>query len=81
MKGGLRQTWPSNESALEAILEAIDNAGYEAGSDILLGLDVASTEFYIEDQYHLESEGKHFSAPLVRRLLVRFSGPVPHCYH
>ena len=37
---------PSNEAAITVILEAIDKAGYKAGKDIYLGLDVASTEFY-----------------------------------
>ena len=61
-EGGFAPDLPSNESALQAILEAIDNAGYEPGTDILLGLDVASTEFYKDGQYHLDSENKHFSA-------------------
>ncbi|MEM7281929.1 MAG: phosphopyruvate hydratase [Pseudomonadota bacterium] len=61
-EGGFAPDLPSNESALQAILEAIEKAGYQAGTDILLGLDVASTEFYSNDQYHLESEDKHFSA-------------------
>ena len=40
------------------ILEAIDMAGYRAGRDIYLGLDVASTEFYQNGVYDLESEGR-----------------------
>ena len=44
------------------ILEAIKNAGYEAGKDIFLGLDVASSEFYKDGKYHLESEGKVFTS-------------------
>lgn len=61
-EGGFAPDLPSNESALEAILEAIELAGFKAGSDMLLGLDVASSEFYKDDKYHLESEDKHFSA-------------------
>jgi enolase len=53
---------PSNEAALTVILEAIDKAGYRAGRDIYLGLDVASTEFYKDGVYSLESEGRQFSA-------------------
>ncbi|MBM7093875.1 phosphopyruvate hydratase, partial [Streptomyces sp. S12] len=45
-EGGFAPDLRSNEEALETILEAIGKAGYKAGEDILLGLDVASTEFY-----------------------------------
>ncbi|HEX6928832.1 MAG TPA: phosphopyruvate hydratase [Gammaproteobacteria bacterium] len=61
-EGGFAPDLPSNEAALEIIIEAIDAAGYKAGKDILLGLDVASTEFYKNGVYHLESEGKKFNA-------------------
>jgi enolase len=61
-EGGFAPDLPSNEAALETILEAIDRAGYKAGRDIYLGLDVASTEFYKDGIYHLESEGRKFTA-------------------
>jgi len=61
-EGGFAPNLPSNESAIEVILEAIKNAGYEAGKDIFLGLDVASSEFYKDGKYHLESEGKEFTS-------------------
>jgi enolase len=61
-EGGFAPDLPSNEAALTTILEAIDQAGYRAGRDIYLGLDVASTEFYENGAYHLASEGRHFSA-------------------
>ncbi|MGH3928179.1 MAG: phosphopyruvate hydratase, partial [Pseudonocardiaceae bacterium] len=44
-EGGFAPNLPSNESAVEAILKASERAGYRAGEDILLGLDVASSEF------------------------------------
>ena len=50
------------EAAIEVILEAIEQAGFSAGSDIYLGLDVASSEFYKDGQYVLASEGKSFDA-------------------
>ena len=62
-EGGFAPDLPSNEAAITVILEAIDKAGYKAGKDIYLGLDVASTEFYKDGVYHLESEGREFSAP------------------
>jgi enolase len=61
-EGGFAPDLPSNEAALTTILEAIDKAGYRAGRDIYLGLDVASTEFYRDGLYHLESEGRRFNA-------------------
>lgn len=56
-EGGFAPNLPSNESALQLIMESIEAAGYEPGKDIYLGLDCASTEFYKDGKYHLESEG------------------------
>lgn len=61
-EGGFAPNLPSNESAIEVILEAIEKAGYVAGKDIFLGLDVASSEFYEDGLYHLASEGKKFTS-------------------
>ncbi|MEB4592069.1 phosphopyruvate hydratase [Candidatus Thiothrix sp. Deng01] len=61
-EGGFAPDLSSNEQAIEVILEAIDKAGFKAGQDIWLGLDVASSEFYQDGKYLLESEGKSFSA-------------------
>jgi enolase len=61
-EGGFAPDLPSNEAALTTILEAIDKAGYKAGKDIYLGLDVASTEFFKDGVYELESEKRKFSA-------------------
>jgi enolase len=61
-EGGFAPDLPSNEAAITVILEAIDKAGYRAGKDIYLGLDVASTEFYKNGVYHLESEKRQFNA-------------------
>jgi enolase len=61
-EGGFAPDLPSNEAALTTILEAIDKAGYKAGKDIYLGLDVASTELYKNGVYDLASEGRKFSA-------------------
>jgi enolase len=60
-EGGFAPDLPSNEAALETILEAIDRAGYKAGKDIYLGLDVASSEFYANGRYTLESENRSFT--------------------
>ena len=61
-EGGFAPDLSSNEEAIEVILQAIHNAGYTAGKDILLGLDVASTEFYKDGKYHLHSENKVLSS-------------------
>ena len=61
-EGGFAPNLPSNEAALATILEAIDVAGYKAGADIYLGLDVASSEFYKDGRYVLASEGRQFDS-------------------
>ena len=61
-EGGFAPDLPSNEAALAIILEAIDQAGYRAGRDLYLGLDVASSEFFQAGQYRLAAEGRSFSA-------------------
>ncbi|HJR72190.1 MAG TPA: phosphopyruvate hydratase [Luteimonas sp.] len=61
-EGGFAPDLRSNAEALDTILEAIGKAGYHAGEDVLLGLDVASTEFYENGKYHLVGEGKRLSS-------------------
>jgi enolase len=61
-EGGFAPDLRSNEEAIEVILEAIGKAGFSAGEDIYLGLDVASSEFFKDGRYVLASEGKSFDA-------------------
>ncbi|MDH3747244.1 MAG: phosphopyruvate hydratase [Gammaproteobacteria bacterium] len=61
-EGGFAPDLPSNQAALDTIMTAIESAGFRAGDDILLGLDVASSEFYADGAYMLESEGRQFDA-------------------
>ena len=61
-EGGFAPDLPSNEAAIEVILEAVEKAGFKAGQDIWLGLDCASSEFYKDGKYVLQSEGKRFDA-------------------
>jgi enolase len=61
-EGGFAPNLPSNEAALEIVIEAIEKAGYKAGKDIYVGLDVASSEFFANGNYELESEGKRFNS-------------------
>jgi len=61
-EGGFAPNLGSNVEAIDTILEAIEKAGYKAGTDVALGLDIASSEFYKDGKYVLESEGKSFSS-------------------
>ena len=61
-EGGFAPNLESNEAAVTILMEAIDAAGYVAGKDIYIGLDVASTEFYSNGQYTLSAEGKSLNS-------------------
>ncbi|MDO5610615.1 MAG: phosphopyruvate hydratase [Pseudomonadota bacterium] len=61
-EGGFAPDLRSNAEALDTIMEAIGKAGYHAGDDILLGLDVASSEFHDNGKYNLTGEGKRLSS-------------------
>ena len=61
-EGGFAPNLENNKAAIEIIIEAIESRGYQAGSDIFIGLDVASTEFYRDGEYHLSSEGQAFDS-------------------
>ncbi|MFV0282165.1 MAG: phosphopyruvate hydratase [Castellaniella sp.] len=56
-EGGFAPNVANHEAAIELILKAIGEAGYEAGSQVVLGLDCASSEFYRDGRYHLAGEG------------------------
>jgi enolase len=56
-EGGFAPNLPSNESALQLIVEGIEAAGFVPGADVAIGLDCASSEFYKDGLYHLDSEG------------------------
>jgi enolase len=61
-EGGFAPDLRSNAEALDTILEAIGKAGYKAGEDVLLGLDVASSEFFENGKYNLTGEGKRLTS-------------------
>ncbi|MFZ4711772.1 MAG: phosphopyruvate hydratase [Zwartia sp.] len=56
-EGGFAPNVPNHEAAIQMILRAIENAGYEPGTQIALGLDCAASEFYRDGKYTLEGEG------------------------
>lgn len=76
-EGGFAPNLPSNEGALEAIAEAVANAGYKLGEDITLALDCASSEFYKDGVYDMAGEGKKFSAEEFAVYLDELSSKYP----
>ncbi len=61
-EGGFAPNLPSNEAAIEVILEAIEAAGYKAGQDIYLGIDVAANEIFKDGKYVFASTGQEMTA-------------------
>lgn len=76
-EGGFAPNLPSNEAALEAIQEAVSNAGYELDKDVTLAMDCASSEFYKDGQYQLSGEGKSFDAAGFADYLADLSSRYP----
>jgi enolase len=76
-EGGFAPDLPSNEAAIEAILEAIHKAGFKAGSDIYLGMDVAASEFYEDGMYHLKGEGRKLDSDGMTDLLLDWVNKYP----
>ena len=76
-EGGFAPDLPSNRAALDTIMIAIERAGFSAGNDILLGLDVASSEFYSNGVYDLESEGRKFDAAGFSAYLAELADAYP----
>ena len=61
-EGGFAPNLPSNEAALQMIMESIDKAGYKAGEDVFLALDCAASELYKDGSYVLSGEDKQFNS-------------------
>lgn len=76
-EGGFAPDLSSNEEAIEVILQAIEKAGFKAGEDICLGLDVASSEFYKDGRYVLESENRSFDSDGFTQYLVDWVDKYP----
>jgi enolase len=76
-EGGFAPDLPSNKAALDTIMTAIETAGFKAGDDILLGLDVASSEFFSDGVYDLASEGRKFDAAGFTDFLGGLAGGYP----
>ncbi len=76
-EGGFAPNLSSNEAAVETLLEAIEQTGYAVGREIYLGLDVASSEFFEDGQYVLESEGRTFAPEAFADYLAEWVGRYP----
>ena len=76
-EGGFAPDLPSNQHALEMIAEAITKTGYTVGRDVVLGVDVASSELYADGVYTLASEGKRFTAAEFVEYLARLAEQFP----
>ena len=61
-EGGFAPNLKSNNEAIEVILKAIDNAGYKAGKDVYIALDVAASELFDKDKYIIKSENRSLSS-------------------
>ena len=77
-EGGYGPRLPDNESALTFLMQAVEKAGYQAGDEIAIGLDVASTHFYRDGTYHLQSErGTALSAKELTQRFVEWCDRYP----
>ena len=76
-EGGFAPDFRSNVEALDTILEAIGKAGYTAGEDILLGLDVASSEFFENGKYNLVGENKRLTSEQFVDFLAGWTAQYP----
>lgn len=61
-EGGFAPNLDNNEAALQLIVQAIDQAGYQPGKEVAIGIDCASSEFYHDGKYHLASDGLHLTS-------------------
>jgi enolase len=75
-EGGFAPNLNSTHEALDYVAKAVEKAGYKLGSEVVLALDAASTEFYKDGKYHLEGEGKILSSDQ----LVRYYEELVNAY-
>jgi len=76
-EGGFAPNVENHEAAIQLVLQAIEKAGYEPGSQIALGLDCASSEFFRDGKYHLEGEGVTLSAQELTHMLAAWGDKYP----
>ncbi len=76
-EGGFAPNISSSKAALDIIISAIEQAGYEVGSDIFLALDAAASEFYHDGKYHLKGENKILSSEEMIKYYENLAGNYP----
>ena len=76
-EGGFAPSVDNHEAAIKLILQAIEQAGYEPGTQVALGLDCAASEFYKDGKYHLEGEGLTLSSADFTNLLATWCDKYP----
>ena len=76
-EGGFAPSVENHEAAIKLILQAIEQAGYEPGTQIALGLDCAASEFYKDGKYHLSGEGLSLSSSDFTNLLASWCDKYP----
>jgi enolase len=76
-EGGFAPDLQSNEAALGIIMQAIETAGFQPGQQVYLGLDVASSEFFKDGMYELESEQRRFTAADFTGYLAELAAKYP----
>ena len=76
-EGGFAPSLASHEDAIKLIIQAIEEAGYEPGTQIALGLDCAASEFYKDGKYELEGEGLSLTATEFTNLLATWCDKYP----
>ena len=76
-EGGFAPNLSSNQEAMEVIVEAVHAAGYDLGTHVWLGLDIASSEFYRDGQYHLAAENRSLDAAGMVDLLAEWVDRYP----
>ncbi len=76
-EGGYAPQLDSNEAALQLIMQAVEQAGYEPGSEIGIALDPAATEFYHDGKYHLDTEDKQLTSKEMVELYAKWVEKYP----
>jgi len=76
-EGGFAPNLPSNEAALELLVEAITKAGYTPGTDIAIALDCAASEFWKDGKYVLASEGRTLTSQQLADMLAKWCDKYP----
>ncbi|MFN0041027.1 MAG: phosphopyruvate hydratase [Burkholderiales bacterium] len=76
-EGGFAPDLPNNEAALKLIMEAIETAGYTPGSQVAIGLDCASSEFFRENRYDIASESRKMTAAELTDMLADWTDRYP----